>query len=181
MSDQDPCKCGHAMSFHRHDDDLLQMECGANPDCGHFSCRFPWTPTDFAPRPACDCKNWRALVEPVPAPTGIDPSELMRALHANLTPLAHVEVTDRRPYGMSEDTIQVWPITGVRSVVNHLALKSAPVPAPRLKCDHTTEFYDEAGDSTRVLWSEDVIGYNYCPDCGTLLSAPPVGTQPKGD
>jgi hypothetical protein len=71
-----------------------------------------------------------ALVEPVPAPTGIDPSELMRALHANLTPLAHVEVTDRRPYGMSEDTIQVWPITGVRSVVNHLALKSAPVPAP---------------------------------------------------
>jgi hypothetical protein len=31
---------------------------------------------------------------------------------------------------MSEDTIQVWPITGVRSVVNHLALKSAPVPAP---------------------------------------------------
>ena len=66
MSDQDPCKCGHAMSFHRHDDDLLQMECGANPDCGHFSCRFPWTPTDFAPRPACDCKNWRAPVEPVP-------------------------------------------------------------------------------------------------------------------
>jgi hypothetical protein len=119
MSDQDPCKCGHAMSFHRHDDDLLQMECGANPDCGHFSCRFPWTPTDFAPRPACDCKNWRAPVE--------------------------------------------------------------PVPAPRLECDHTTEFYDEAGDSTRVLWSEDVIGYNYCPDCGTLLSAPPVGTQPKGD
>ena len=118
-----------------------------------------------------------ALVEPVPAPTGIDPSELMRALHANLTPLAHVEVTDRRPYGMSEDTIQVWPITGVRSVVNHLALKSAPVPAPRLKCDHTTEFYDEAGDATRVLWSEDVIGYNYCPDCGTLLLAPPVGTQ----
>ena len=56
-----------------------------------------------------------------------------------------------------------------------------PVPAPRLECDHTTEFYDEAGDSTRVLWSEDVIGYNYCPDCGTLLSAPPVGTQPKGD
>jgi hypothetical protein len=56
------------MSFHRHDDDLLQMECGANPDCGHFSCRFPWTPTDFAPRPACDCKNWRAPVEPVPAP-----------------------------------------------------------------------------------------------------------------
>ena len=137
MSDQDPCKCGHAMSFHRHDDDLLQMECGANPDCGHFSCRFPWTPTDFAPRPACDCKNWRAPVEPVP--TLNDSKDLT------------VELSDR------------------------------PVPAPRLKCDHTTEFYDEAGDSTRVLWSEDVIGYNYCPDCGTLLSAPPVGTQPKGD
>jgi hypothetical protein len=68
----------------------------------------------------------------------------MRALHANLTPLAHVEVADRRPYGMSEDTIQVWPITGVRSVVNHLALKSAPVPAP------TSELRERIGR----LWME---------------------------
>jgi len=75
-----PCKCGHAMSFHRHDDDLLQMECGANPDCGHFSCRFPWTPTDFAPRPECDCKNWGA---PVVA------GELTPCLHENVQMLAH--------------------------------------------------------------------------------------------
>jgi hypothetical protein len=56
---------------------------------------------------------------------------------------------------------------------------SAPVPAPRLECptNHTCmDNYDENGDITTILWSDESIDYAFCPDCGTSL-APPVGTQ----
>jgi hypothetical protein len=31
--------------------------------------------------------------------------------------------------------------------------------------------YDEDGEMTTILWSDDAIDYEYCPDCGTNLRA----------
>jgi hypothetical protein len=51
-----------------------------------------------------------------------------------------------------------------------------PVPAP-CPTNHTCmDNYDENGDITTILWSDESIDYAFCPDCGTSLS-PPVGTQ----
>ena len=60
----------------------------------------------------------------------IDEAELMRALHAELTPILAVKVTDRRPYGMAEDSVQTWAISDVRRVVNQLARSVPSRPAP---------------------------------------------------
>jgi hypothetical protein len=108
-----------------------------------------------------------APVEPVPAPTLDSVKTLLREFKAEGT------------YEFKAETApEAFLQQEIKSLLADLdEALSAPVPAPRLECDHTTEFYDEAGDATRVLWSEDVIGYNYCPYCGTLLLAPPVGTQ----
>jgi ribosomal protein S27AE len=59
-------------------------------------------------------------------------------------------------------------------------LEAMTVPAPRLECptNHTCmDNYDENGDITTILWSDESIDYAFCPDCGTSL-APPVD-QPK--
>jgi hypothetical protein len=42
--------------------------------------------------------------------------------------------------------------------------------------------YDEEGELTKILWSDDAIGYEFCPDCGTNLSAPsgPL-SDPEGE
>jgi len=39
----------------------------------------------------------------------------------------------------------------------------------RVECptNHTCmDNYDENGDMTKILWSDDAIGYEFCPDCG---------------
>jgi hypothetical protein len=156
MSDQDPCKCGHAMSFHRHDDDLLQMECGANPDCGHFSCRFPWTPTDFAPRPACDCKNWRAPVEPVP--TLNDSKDLTVELSDRPVPAPRLEWAHNdgdTHEAQTEDV--VWEIG---------ACKAGQIEWYSLDLMIRTESVGAALALAEKL---------------NAVLSPPVGTQPKGD
>jgi hypothetical protein len=54
-------RCGHKQGFHRHNDDLADMDChgpDGNYQCEHFRCLHPWLPFDFAPCPDCHCENF---------------------------------------------------------------------------------------------------------------------------
>lgn len=50
----------------------------------------------------------------------------------------------------------------------------APVPAPRLECPTGHKYFDVDEPSIWRTWYGEV---DVCPDCGTSLAAPPVGTQ----
>jgi hypothetical protein len=82
---------------------------------------------------------------------------------------------------ISELRAEIESLRGAPVVAGELnAILESLISAPR-ECptNHTCmDNYDENGDITTILWSDESIDYAFCPDCGTSL-APPVGTQPK--
>jgi len=80
---------------------------------------------------------------------------------------------DNVPDLMNETAQSGWQI-GVAASIEELkslaSLRARPQEPGKCPTNHTCiDNYDENGDITTILWSDESIDYAFCPDCGAAL------------